>query len=174
MFFKIDVLKNFANFTGEHLYWGLFSIKLQAFRPATLLKRDSNTVVFLWNLRNFSEHLHWLLLNIKIISASFNWWIKCLASNVDKTLNFVNQFIFLMAFAVKCTLQFLGFLINFVIVISVRSSRPEVFCKKGVLRNFAKFTGKHLYHSLFFNKVAVLFMVPKKVLWRRIHCKKSL
>ena len=23
-----------------------------------------------------------------------------------------------------------------------RSSRPDVFCKKGVLRNFAKFTGK--------------------------------
>ena len=26
--------------------------------------------------------------------------------------------------------------------------------KKGVLRNFAKFTGKHLCQSLFFNKVA--------------------
>ena len=25
----------------------------------------------------------------------------------------------------------------------IRSSRPEVFCEKGVLRNFAKFTGKH-------------------------------
>ena len=25
-----------------------------------------------------------------------------------------------------------------------RSSRSEVFCKKGALRNFAKFTGKHL------------------------------
>ena len=25
-----------------------------------------------------------------------------------------------------------------------RSSRPEVFYKKGVLRNFAKFVGKHL------------------------------
>ena len=25
-----------------------------------------------------------------------------------------------------------------------RSSRPEVFCKKGLLRNFAKFTEKHL------------------------------
>ena len=25
-----------------------------------------------------------------------------------------------------------------------RSSRPEVFCKKGALRNFTKFTGKHL------------------------------
>ena len=36
------------------------------------------------------------------------------------------------------------------------SSRPEVFCKKGVLRNFAKFTGKHLCQGLFFNKVAGL------------------
>ena len=38
----------------------------------------------------------------------------------------------------------------------IRSSRPEVFCEKGVLRNFAKFTGKHLCQSLFFNKVAGL------------------
>ena len=29
-----------------------------------------------------------------------------------------------------------------------------MFCKKGVLRNFTKFTGKHLRQSLFFNKVA--------------------
>ena len=34
-----------------------------------------------------------------------------------------------------------------------RSSRPEVFCRKGVLKNFAKFTGKHLCQSLFFNEV---------------------
>ena len=39
---------------------------------------------------------------------------------------------------------------------SLRSSRPEVFCKKGVLRKFAKFLGKHLCQSLFFNKVAGL------------------
>ena len=31
---------------------------------------------------------------------------------------------------------------------------PEVFCKKGVLRNFAKFTGRHLCQSLFLNKFA--------------------
>ena len=37
-----------------------------------------------------------------------------------------------------------------------RSSRPEVFRKNGVLRNFAKFTGTHLCQSLFFNKVADL------------------
>ena len=36
----------------------------------------------------------------------------------------------------------------------IRKPRPEVFHKKGVLRNFTKFTGKHLCQSLFFNKVA--------------------
>ena len=36
--------------------------------------------------------------------------------------------------------------------------------RKGVLRNFAKFTGKHLCQSLFFNKVATLL---KKRLWHR-------
>ena len=35
-----------------------------------------------------------------------------------------------------------------------RSNRSEVFCKKGVLKNFAKLTGEHLSVSLFVNKVA--------------------
>ena len=35
-----------------------------------------------------------------------------------------------------------------------RNSLPEVFCKKGILGNFSKFTGKHLCQSLFLNKVA--------------------
>ena len=38
----------------------------------------------------------------------------------------------------------------------LRSSPPEVFCKKGVLRNFAQFTGKHLCQSLFLSKVGGL------------------
>ena len=38
----------------------------------------------------------------------------------------------------------------------IRSCRPKVFCKKDILRNFAKFTGKHLCQSLFFNKAAGL------------------
>ena len=32
----------------------------------------------------------------------------------------------------------------------------DVFCKKGVLKNFAKFTGKHQVPEFFFNKVAGL------------------
>ena len=40
-----------------------------------------------------------------------------------------------------------------------RSSRPEVFRKKDVLRNFTKFTGKHLCQVLFSNKAATLLYV---------------
>ena len=50
-----------------------------------------------------------------------------------------------------------------------RSSRLQVFCRKGVLRNFEKFTGKHLCQSLLFNKVAGLRTVAllKKRFWYR-------
>ena len=44
---KKGVLKNLANFTEKHLCWSLFLIKLQAFRPVTLFKKDSNTSVCL-------------------------------------------------------------------------------------------------------------------------------
>ena len=49
-----------------------------------------------------------------------------------------------------------------------RSSRPEVFCRKAVLKRFTKFIGKHLRQSLFFNKVAdrpATFL--KKRFWHR-------
>ena len=46
---------------------------------------------------------------------------------------------------------------------------PEVFSRKGVPRNFAKFTGKHLCQGLFFHKVAGLrpATLLKKGLWYR-------
>ena len=51
-------------------------------------------------------------------------WVKCSGSNISKPPSGIG-----------------------------RSSRPEVFCRKGVLRNFAKFRRKHLCQSLFLNKV---------------------
>ena len=45
VFCKKVILKKFAKFTGKHL------------RAAALFKRDPNTGVFLWLLRNFLEHL---------------------------------------------------------------------------------------------------------------------
>ena len=56
------------------------------------------------------------------------------------------------------------------LVITSRSSVPEVFCKNGVLRNFTKAKGKHLCQSVFFNKVADLrlaILLLKKRLWHR-------
>ena len=51
------------------------------------------------------------------------------------------------------------------LLLLLRSSRPEVFYKKAVLRNFAKFTGKHLCQALF-NRL--LIKLPKKRLWHRV------
>ena len=50
-----------------------------------------------------------------------------------------------------------------------RSSRSEVFFKKGVFKNFAKFTGKHLCQSLFVNKISGLrpATLLKKKLWHK-------
>ena len=38
----------------------------------------------------------------------------------------------------------------------IRNSRPGKFCKKGVLRNFAKFMLKHPCQNLFFDKLVGL------------------
>ena len=45
-----------------------------------------------------------------------------------------------------------------------RSSRLDVFYEKGVLKNSAKFTGKHLYRSLFFKLKACNSI--KKSFWK--------
>ena len=44
MFFKIGVIKNFANFTGKHLRWSLFLNKLQA--CLQLFKKETPAQVF--------------------------------------------------------------------------------------------------------------------------------
>ena len=48
-------------------------------------------------------------------------------------------------------------------ILSYQKQPPEVFCKKGILENFAKFTRKHLCQSMLFNKIAGL----KKRPWNR-------
>ena len=59
------VLENFAIFTRKDLCWSLFLVKLQAFSPAILLKRDSNIGVAsssfeyckIFKNNSFEEHL---------------------------------------------------------------------------------------------------------------------
>ena len=72
-------------------------------------------------------------------------WLLCCSHNANK--NNVSKHLLCLSKSLDT---------NTLANIITRSSRTEVFCKKGVLRNFAKFTGKHLCQSLFFNKVAGL------------------
>ena len=53
--------------------------------------------------------------------------------------------------------------------LSEQKQPPEYSVRKGVLRNFTKFEGKHLCQSLFFNKVSGLRSATllKKKLWHR-------
>ena len=54
--------------------------------------------------------------------------------------------------------------------LSLRSSHRRCFVKKGVLRNFTKFTRKFLCQSLFFSKGAGVKPSFKKRLWHRFSC----
>ena len=69
VFFKRGSLENFAIITGKHLCWGLFLMRLQAIKFATILKGDSSTGVscgYSKFLRTtfFIEHLHCLPVSV--------------------------------------------------------------------------------------------------------------
>ena len=58
---------------------------------------------------------------------------------------------------------------SYFMIYSEAATPLEVFYTKGALKNSAKFTGKHLRQSLFFNKVAGLrpATLLKNRLWHR-------
>ena len=76
---------------------------------------------------------------------------------------------FLILFLKSCSVNGNVVLFEIFAELISRSSRPEVFFEKRVLKNFAKFTGKHLCQSLFFKKVAGVrpATLLKKRLWHR-------
>ena len=57
VFYEKCVLRNVTKFTWKHLCWSLFFNKVPGLRPENLLKRESNTGVFWWILRNFLRTL---------------------------------------------------------------------------------------------------------------------
>ena len=63
---------------------------------------------------------------------------------------------------VNCYLEMFWrkYIYNFYIIWKTnRSCDQRCFIKKGVLKNFSKLTGKHVYRSLFFNKLGTLTQV---------------
>ena len=129
---KKAVLKNFAKFTAKHLCWSPFLIKLQDWRMAT--------------------SVNFLFLSCLVI-LNFLWVIKlstfCGKCRSLGALGF--------AFSFKLSLRWLpvSWLNSVSSLSTYRSSHRRCLARKGVLVNFTKFTGKHLRHSLFFNKVGL-------------------
>ena len=99
------------------------------------------------HLTPFFYFLFWLEINIIF-----------LFSRKLRSVGPVEQLINLEGLSLRRTSNFVMCLLKFVYTCHFRSSRPEVFGKKLVLKSFAKFTGKHLRKSLF---------LIKRRLWRR-------
>ena len=96
---------------------------------------------------------------IRIYFFSFFLYLKLLFNRADKYRKIMLIFIKKEHFQKDTSRHMYNLYkkINCIINIwyqGLRSSHPAVFCKKGVLRYFTKFTGKHLCQSLYFNKVA--------------------
>ena len=72
-------LWNFVHFTGKQFCWSLFLIKLQVFRPATLIKRDSKTVSFPVKFAKFFrtpllKNIYELMIQVILIKSSEVFW----------------------------------------------------------------------------------------------------
>ena len=101
------VFLKISQYSLEHICDG------QAFRSATLQKRNSNTGVFLWILRNFYEHLFRKTMQTTASVTSFVTWPRQFACTCPLKSSFQD-----ISYAVL-TNQYLKFLSykNFVIII---------------------------------------------------------
>ena len=86
MFFKIGAFKNFTIFIGKHLCRSVFVIKLQALRPASLLRSDSNTGIFLRIFWNFWEQLFYRTLPVvsSRVKSGDNFYLKNTLMNISR------------------------------------------------------------------------------------------
>ena len=122
----------------------VFSVNIEKFFKTTFLKNICERllllIVIFWQENNHMQHCFDL-----------------------PEPNLHNKLTFVMLFHSPQTTFHRKIIYNFVWIYLGRSSHPDVFCKKGVLRNIAKLTGKNLCQSLFFNKVAGLRKKKRQV-----------
>ena len=94
MLLKIGVLKKFTTFTGKHLCWILFLIKLLALMPATLFKRVSQTGFFLYvHCENFKHTFFYTtpLVAAFLLSYCFSQRTLSCTSVINLTFSFVRN-----------------------------------------------------------------------------------
>ena len=132
--------------------WQFWAILLFWRRQQQLCKKpkNKNTKTKFVSISSFS-----------IISPLFH--LKSILSKLTKLLinSFLHHIVCIWTIQMRCRFSIYivllkHFLHLFLHTNIYRGSRPEVFCKKGFLANFAQFMGKHLRKSLFFNQIASL------------------
>ena len=112
------------------------------------------------DFRNFQEHLDsWN-------TTSCCFWHVCLSGNM--LLLRPNSFFFLehyfgdvYLYICRQLSAFSNNSVRYHLNHTFQKQPPDVHCEKGILRNFIKFSGKYLYQSLFFNKVAGLRQIKE-------------
>ena len=108
--------------------WSLFLIKLQAFRPAILLKRDSNIGAFLWNLKSLRASY------LQNTSSGCFW--KCLMNSLFIAYENDESCRYVYVLALQCLFHF----IVCVSFLSISFSFSYLFCGfYSLIRSWGKF-----------------------------------
>ena len=124
--------------------------------------------ISLCNFTKYAGKLDFLCINTysKLLKTlgqtSENWVLKCVAGVLKTNVyvikhNKFSAFRKYLAGVIRKNRKLMAneYINKFDFVNIKQKQPPEVFCEKGVLRNFAKFTGKHLCQSLLLIKVQV-------------------
>ena len=97
----------------------------------------------------------------KVIDNILFYISDCITCNLIASIDFQDYVTSVLQPAVLTDQQFFATLYATFLNLKNRDkiSHPDAFFKKGAFKNFAKFLGKHLCKSLFFNKVAGLMPI---------------
>ena len=138
VFYKKDVSKNFAKFTAKQLCRSFFFDKMSGIKPPTLLKLRLRRGCFAMNFARFlSTHFVW-----NTPRPPKQLLLPLVSLNSYKRHRSFQHLICL--FLQHLRLPSAHFLGNLLII----EAAIQVFRKNAAMKNFAKFTGKHVCQSV--------------------------
>ena len=162
--------KQFGIFLWKSLWWSTILVTLKAYQvagcPVKYLQIGSSAIAYeKFCFFVVARFCFWILKRLKmyfqVVAESFqNSWKHCqlfylfLINLIQMNKNNGSAYLWHTTFMRSLQIMFIGIdSENWFSVRIGRSSQPREFYEKGVLKNFAKFTGKYLCQSLFLIKL---------------------
>ena len=149
---NLETLSRLEQLHYQNLNWYFIATKyiIQS-TPVSLFQLISALVTLFFTLTeiNIIEDIWSLEKTLVIIRHNCEVLIFTFNFVIDRQNQSPHVFVWIQTDLLKCFL--------------LSSSRPEVFCKKGILRNFTKLIGKHPCRSFLFNTVAGLNLNQAKI-----------